>query len=298
MTHPGTLHSLLVTVLTLLSAHAIHAFPLNESINAANPTLKNNTEKSQTAECPETPHFVFPGRPHFARLAFMLTGGTSTYNYLLARSLNESHWIQTKDIFANGIIVNIEHNPLKYRLCVYTSQDSLMDISNILLNGRSKRQTERQWVNLLLGNFLLGNGPENIYLGSESQPAEMIKEATIVRKAVKEFIEAENTPEDSITTYYQKFWLQELLNTLTQPLSLRHFIGSAEIRIEYTNDSTLAVSLINITSITSADITTHLKKPKRWPKSIPRNSQIQPMSNTCQVIQLKIPIEEARRMIQ
>jgi hypothetical protein len=246
--------------------------------------------------CPVKPQFFLPWRPFMAKVAFVLTGGEKAYRKTQNANAARTLYLRTEElpeIYHNSLTYNV---PLKTKLCIYTSSDSIMDGSLHAVEGNRPRQTERAWVNYLLGSFLLGDGPENILFTEKTFPSQVIRRSHLMKKGLRNYFRINTERSDSIYVFRTRFWLDDVLLTLTHPLSLRHFIGSAEVRITQCSDSTITAVLINITSLTSADMATHLRKPEKWPRSIPKQFPVHPMSNTRQVFHTVFTLDEAKRV--
>jgi hypothetical protein len=248
-----------------------------------------NQARLDTLSCLYAPVYRWKARPLFARMAFHLSGGPAQYKRTVAHNPGNHRMIPVKTIFPETGKIHHQISPTKLRLCCYTHQDSIFNATEWSVSGKNRRQIEKNWVNYLLGNFFMGEGPENIYFPSDTEPALYLSEALIVKRAIKQYTHAPAKTTDSTWIYHGRFGVIDLISTIIRPLSIKHFTGSAEIRIYPFNDTMLMITVINITSLTSADYTTHLKGQSRWPVSIPRQFPGQPLSNTCQVYNIFVP---------
>ncbi len=282
---------LLAVSIQLSSVHsAVYELPDISNTIISDPS-NNSADQDQ---CAHHRSFILPGRPYLPRMAFLLTGGHSRYQET-ASKVDQSLTVHPLiDILPDQLPIHQLKMPDKVNFCVYTNEDSILCVSNCIMHQQSPKKTERGWINYLLGNFLMGDGPENIFFPHGSAPSSFMKNSLLVRKTLRQYFDQQPIPADSTWTAYPRFGLPELINTLRQPLSLRHFIGSAEIRINQRSDTTIQLTIINVTSITSSDITRHFRPERRWPASVPRSHQGQPLSNTCQVFQIILCNEEAR----
>jgi len=287
------LFRLIVCALLLMIGHTSsfsQVVPITHDVSAANHANDPvNQARLDTLSCLYAPAYRWKARPLFARMAFHLSGGYTQYERTVAHNPGNLRMIPVKTIFPETGQIRHQISPSKLKLCCYTNQDSIFNATEWSVSGRNRWQIEKNWVNYLLGNFFLGEGPENIYFPPDTEPALYLSKALIVKKAIKQYTLAPAKTTDSTWTYYSRFGIIDLISTIIRPLSIKHFTGSAEIRINPFNDSLLLVTVINITSLTSADYTTHLKHQSRWPGSIPRQHPGHPLSNTCQVYHILVP---------
>lgn len=244
---------------------------------------------SDSLSCPLVPSYKLKSRPWLARLAYHLSGGDKQFEKSMTTNANNLYMMPWNGEFQDHPVPIFMPSPEKLRLCVYTTQDSMVNGGDICITGKTRRQTEKRWVNFLLGCFFRGEGPENIYFPPESQPAQYLSDARIFRKALKAYYQQQLSKPDSVWNQTIRFNPVDLITTLPRPLSIPHFTGSASFIIQTLNDSMLLVTVVNFTSLTSADYSTHIKPPRKWPHSIPRTHTGQPMSNICQVYQILIP---------
>jgi hypothetical protein len=228
------------------------------------------------------------------RTAFLLSGGWDRYNETFA--LNASHGSYKPFAEAIPEIQTFPITPLQQRLNKNTCRDSVLVVSSLHLQGKNNRRREKELVNYLLGNFISGIGPENTLFKEDSEVCHFIRDARIIKTAFRNYLGKPSETNDSSFYCIAIFRLPDLIATLAHPLSVRHFVGSAEILISESNDSLLLVTVMNTTSITSADFTTHLKKQSRWPVSRQRCTSPGPLSNTSQVFQLRYTRDEMMKM--
>jgi len=226
----------------------------------------------------------------FTRTAFLLSGGWSRYQE--TASLNITAGEMKPFLPAVPEAAAFPISPLQARLGKTTCRDSIWIASSMILPGKNPRRKEKALVNYLLGNFLSGQGPENILFESKSEASGYIRNARILKTAIRNYLDDMAQGKDSIYYCDATFRIPELISTLGQPLSVRHCIGSAEIVISNSKDSLYFITMMNTTSITSADYTTHFTNPCRWPFSRSRCTTPGPLSNTCQVFQLTFTRDE------
>jgi hypothetical protein len=224
------------------------------------------------------------------RSAFLLSGGWKKFHQ--TTSLNNRQTTLQPFPLAVPHASAFTISPLQERLCKTTCRDSVLIASALVLPGKSRRHREKALINYFLGNFLTGQGPENTLFPASSEVSSWLCNAGILKTTLRQYLDNPCFYDDSLFHRTVKFQPVHLCNTLLQPLSLRHFVGSAEIVITMTADSLFEITILNTTSITSADFSTHLKKTSRWPASKQRCTSPGPLSNTCQVFHLLLTKDE------
>lgn len=230
-----------------------------------------------------------------ARLAFRMSGGDRRYKETISINTGKGELLPYSE--ALPLFHNHKESPNGLKHCKFTNQDSIMDASDLTVSGRNKRHTERGWVNYLLGNFIYGNYPENILFPVNGDVSSYLYNALTVKKALKTFFDHNrNTDQNQHFNHRSDFFIADLFATLPRPISVKHFVGSVDIIITPVDDSLISLTIFNITSITSADYSTHFKRQKKWPRSIPRQFTPQPYSNSGQVFQLLLTLPEAKKL--
>ncbi|MFO7723467.1 MAG: hypothetical protein R6V49_09640 [Bacteroidales bacterium] len=224
------------------------------------------------------------------RTAFLLSGGWNRYHETCALNINSGEMKAFHEAVPQSTAFRI--TPLQVNLSKTTCRDSVWVASALNLPGKTHRRKEKALVNLMLGHFLFGHGPENILFHSQSEASGYIRNARILKTAIRNYLDDRTQGTDSIHYCDATFRIPDLISTLGQPLSVRHCVGSAEIVISNSKDSLYFITVMNTTSITSADFSTHLKNPSRWPISRPRCASPGPLSNTSQVFLLVLTREE------
>lgn len=230
-----------------------------------------------------------------ARLAFRMSGGHKRYEETLSLNAGKGQLIPYSQ--ALPVFYDSKTSPDGVQHCKFTNHDSILDASDLTVTGKNARHVERGWVNYMLGNFIYGNCPENILFPVNGEVSCYLYNALTVKNALKlYFSNPQNSDQDQHFTHRSDFFIADLFATLPRPISVKHFVGSVDIIIAPIDDSLISLKIFNITSITSADYSTHFKRPKRWPKSMPRQFTPQPYSNSGQVFQLKMTVPEAKKL--
>lgn len=246
-------------------------------------------------DCQEHPRIqlkIFP-----TRVAFFLSGGNRKYQKTINLNCGSGEMKPFAEVLP--VFIDFKNRPDGVLHCKFTTQDSIFDASELQVSGKSSRQKEKAWVNFLLGNFLYGQGPENIIFPVNGEVSMGLKHSSVVKSALRKFQDSLFSLSDGQHLVHRsEFFIKDLILTLNQPLSIRHYVGSVDIILAPESDSTISLTIFNVTSVTSADYSTHYRRPSKWPKAIPRQKSPHPLSNTSQVYQLIINSSEIESSIR
>lgn len=180
----------------------------------------------------------------------------------------------------------------------YTSQDSILNTLPCTLPARSSKHLQRIWVNYLLGNFIFGEGPENILFPTGSEVGNSLRNSAILSKALRAYLDTLPTLPRHPFEFRSVFSTPEFMTVLHKPFSLQHFVGSADVQIQQISDSVFLMNVYNITSKTSADLYSSVFSSNLWLSSDPRQQIPQPFANISQVFQLTFSLEELEALAQ
>jgi len=292
----------LFAYLNLISLPQSPAQTTDDRADQANQKIRNPVRALSDHDLP-SPEFLtdsdsIPFRPGFRmaapKTAFRLTGGYRRY-YLNSPIISEClcNLPFTKDMIS-PFFLRVSAEAKLYMK--YTLSDSLSNTLNCNLKARSDRHLQRQWVNYLLGNFILGTGPENVLFPPETSASQAIKKSRLMRKTLREYMAGRKDTLFDPYPFRAHFGPVETILMTLHPTGIEHFTGSFEGAIQKTSDSTWRMTVINITSVTSGDLYSAFIKPSSWLKSFPRSKAPHPYGNIMQVFQLNFNEHELRKL--
>jgi RHS repeat-associated protein len=121
--------------------------------------------------------------------------------------------------------------------------------------------------NWMLGNFILGQGPETYEFGEKNKLSIAAFETKIFSDALAKYKEA-GMPEYFHTKSGYGFLNQAggLIKDKSV-FTLENFIGSADVFFKKVSANEIRIQIINVTSLTSADYSKHIPGHGAWPKS-------------------------------
>lgn len=242
---------------------------------------------------PDTP-FKAGFRMAAPKTAFILTGGYKQYRRnapIIQDCLCNQHL--STDLLS-PLSVNTSAEAMQF--LKYTLSDSISNTLTCNLKARSNRHLQRQWVNYLLGNFILGTGPENMLFPPETTASQAIKKSRLMRKTLKAYLTDRKDTLYDPYSFRAHFGPVETILITAHPTGIEHFTGSFEGAIVRTSDSTWRMTVVNVTSVTSADLYSAFLKPSFWMRSFPRSSAPHPYGNIMQVHQLIFTAPELRKL--
>lgn len=132
-----------------------------------------------------------------------------------------------------------------------------------------------EYANFILGCLIYGVGPENIAFPTDGTVSNTLKNAGIVKDALDLFYKKNKGKTEKLLTFsdeisgttFNNNFRSIFANGIFHPET---FIGSANVRIEQLDKSTLKVTVFNISSLTSGDLEKHLPILNEYPMSIIR----------------------------
>jgi RHS repeat-associated protein len=124
-------------------------------------------------------------------------------------------------------------------------------------------------VNLLLGSFLHGTGPENIIFPTDGIGSNFLRDSPQVKDALTAYVNKGTMSGKAATP----FVLSSLWNLFTGGYKLSDFIGSVDYKIQDEGDEVL-LTLTNVTSLTSGTFGKEIDPTsKTWPRGIVKGTQ-------------------------
>jgi len=190
--------------------------------------------------------------------------------------------------------------------------DTKFDISekyNIWVNNSGvfyaddyRNYDTKDFTNFLLGSLINGVGPENIAFPVNGTISNLLKNSGIVNDAMDSWYALNKMTPGLLFSLSSEFKgdihsLPSLLNNgFTHPET---FLGSASITIRPINSEEVMVSVFNITSLTSGDLSKHFPWNK-YPTSVvrdpslPEGSTKNKYGNISQLYQFTLPIDFSR----
>lgn len=142
-------------------------------------------------------------------------------------------------------------------------------------------------VNLLLGNYIKGVGPQNYIFPVNGEVSKSLLGSRILGDAFSAWQSGGSKDNFEKKIAFGGSRQAELISQ-GKVLSLENFVGSANVTINKTSANEIIVRIYNVTSITSGDIAKHLPGGTWMPSVVadPSNSGAQPYSNILQIYQL------------
>lgn len=281
---------------TSLSQNSAPRYEKANQTSARSASIRNDHDlpASIFLQDPDTIPFRAGFRMAAPKTAFRLTGGLKQYRRNSAI---------ISDCLCNLSLAGEVLEPMSVKTTSettiylrYTKSDSIANTLNCKLKARSNRHLQRQWVNYLLGNFMLGTGPENVLFPPETTASQAIKKSRLMRKTLKAYLADRKDTLYDPYAFRAHFGPVETILITAHPTGIEHFTGSFEGAIVRTSDSTWHMTVVNITSVTSADLYSAFFKPSSWMKSFPRSSIPHPYGNIMQVYQLSFTATELRKL--
>jgi len=142
-------------------------------------------------------------------------------------------------------------------------------------------------VNLLLGNYIKGVGPQNYIFPVNGEISKGLLGSRILGDAFSAWQSGGSKDNFEKKIEFSGSRQGELI-AQGKVLSLENFVGSANVTINKTSANEIIVRIYNVTSITSGDISKHLPGGTWMPSVVadPSNGGAQPYSNILQIYQL------------
>ena len=149
------------------------------------------------------------------------------------------------------------------------------------------RASETGIVNLLLGNYIKGTGPQNYIFPVNGSVSKSLVDSRILGDAFSAW--RKGGSKDNFEKKIE-FSGNRQLELISQGkiISLENFVGSANVTINRITANEIIVRIYNVTSITSGDISKHFPGGIWMPSVVadPNNGGAQPYSNILQIYQL------------
>jgi len=174
----------------------------------------------------------------------------------------------------------------------YTNTSSALNVKPTIT------ATDKGWINLMMGHFIKGTGPENWVFPVNGSVSEKMRDAYIINNALSDwynwhYLLGRSDNEFHMKSSYDLMGQIDDLGSHFSPFSISNFVGSADVYIKKVDSKTLLVRVENVTSVTSGDFAKHLPW-NSWPKSLVRNPNTtnpQPYTNISQTFQLTYDIQ-------
>jgi RHS repeat-associated protein len=232
-------------------------------------------------------HTVEPG----TRKPYNLSGGEDVFN-----KQPNLDAIGTNTMVEPGVI----HDLLAEKSESATTFHEYTNTNTAFIISPNAKGTDAGWINLMLGNYMWGQGYENWVFPENGSVTPEMKNSNIVAKALMSLGGSSNF--HSKMEYTADDQAENLFRYKT-PLSMENFVGSADTYLKVNNDRTISVSVFNVTSITSGDLLKHLPMFS-WPVSVVRDKPgysadrgLTPWSNTSQTFNFTLNQNEAAQLI-
>jgi RHS repeat-associated protein len=198
-----------------------------------------------------------------AQFAFVQSGGEATF-----KKQNSWYTLGTNVVLPRHVTPDNMVNTNKTPSALIHNEriSNLRDQFHVSPNVRG---SERGLVNLLLGSFLHGTGPENIIFPTNGFGSNFLRDSPQVKEALTAFVNQGTTSGKAATPSVRK----SLGNLVTTGFTLADFIGSVDYKIQYEGDDVL-LTLTNVTSLTSGTFGKEIDPTsKTWPRGIVRGTQ-------------------------
>jgi RHS repeat-associated protein len=232
-------------------------------------------------------HNVEPG----TRKPYNSSGGENTFN--MQPSLDA---VGINKMVPPGVVHDLlaegSQSALQFR--EYTNTNTAFFISP------NAKGSDGAWINLMLGNYMWGEGYENWVFPEGSTMTSSVKNSNVVAKAL---INMGNSSSYSSKIEFTPIDQGESLFRNKSFLTAENFVGSANTYLHVNSDKSISVTVFNVTSITSGDIVKHLPFMS-WPVSIVRDKPgcasdrgLTPWSNISQTFNFTLNQNEAAQLI-
>jgi RHS repeat-associated protein len=225
--------------------------------------------------------------------------GTSTIDLIYWWSGGDAAFYSQPSISTSGYTITNCKN------CVMQPSPFLKDPYNRYVNTDSaffandKEITPENVVNILLGNLIKGTGPENyVFPKNGAISSEMAKSEIFLnafRKWSNSNIDAIATYSSNLTEYneFEKFSWKEQINCGIKNMgitNIENLVGGAQVTIKPIDANTIDVTIFNVTSITSGDLTKHVTTIPESKVRNPKDSSPQPYTNISQTFSFTIQL--------
>ena len=194
--------------------------------------------------------------------------------------------------------------------CLIQGQGASKDKHNRYVNNNNAFQvngriTPDNFVNILMGHFVNGTGPENYIFPLDGAVSNEMRNSAIFSNTFDKFL---NENLDAIASSGNLkghssgsgFGVSEQLSSAFRNagiLNVENFVGSAKVTIKPINNDEVLVTIFNVTSLTSGDYYKHFSADS-YPNSIVRNpsrSTQEAQSNISQTFSFTVQITSAMR---
>ncbi|NUY82715.1 hypothetical protein HUK80_17565 [Flavobacterium sp. MAH-1] len=174
---------------------------------------------------------------------YVLTGGDELYQQNKELLDVENRVSNTDESIFFG---NNRNDPMQR----YVNTDNIYIMSNTTEN---KIKDENAMVNILLGNFIWGEGPENIVFPKNGKFSGLMKNSIAVGESLIKW----DRKGQSDGIFAWSMGARNEINTDIKSgfLSLEHFMGSVSVRIGKVDSDNILVEIFNVTSFTSGNLT-------------------------------------------
>jgi hypothetical protein len=225
---------------------------------------------------------------------------------IYSRSGGEEAFKNQENINSLGTEENSEFSPArnnkndKYKRYVNTENQFLANEGGI---------TPENFVNILLGHFIHGTGPENYVFPLNGAISKEMEQSEIFKLAKHDWVMKNKEAIASGAKYGLKPWqgggsfnlfaqLSEFISEGSLiPLTVENFVGSAHIKITPLDNRIVEVTIFNVTSLTSGDLKKHLPW-RQFPESRVEDlnkPKPQPYRNISQTFQFTFNITTSMR---
>jgi hypothetical protein len=244
---------------------------------------------------PYPPSSFTPGLRMLApKTAFLLSGGMKNYNKTTAFA-NQCMVISALDSALSSQL-KMRNHPEVDLFHKFTKTDQIAFASSCSFPSRSERHLQRLWVNYLLGNFITGKSHENLCFDAGSPLSNALKKSQLVKKTLILYLGSHNDSLQPSFFYRAHFGPKETIGVISHPVGIEHFIGSFDCSVTRISDTCWQMIIVNITSVTSADLWSAFAKPSSWLTSFPRSKSPHPYGNTMQIFIINLTAEEMKEI--
>jgi len=172
--------------------------------------------------------------------------------------------------------------------------------SQFLLSNEQSFSSEKDLVNTLLGDFVWGNGPENIVFPHNGKYSKSLSSSIMVGETLAAWNNAGRSKSDFNWAMDPRGEVNVEANSGF--ISLEHFIGSAALKVTTQKDNSVLVEIFNVTSLKSGDIMKDLipflyKPLESTKRNGSNNSQVE-YSNQSQYFSFTLTQNEATKIIK
>jgi RHS repeat-associated protein len=172
--------------------------------------------------------------------------------------------------------------------------------NQFVVTDESKINTEKDFVNFMLGNFAYGMGPENYFFPETSKFSQGLKTSNMVGEVLVHWSNQGKSDD------FSEAWSMDArgqVNVFARNgniINVENFLGTAHVNIRKVNSKEIEITIFNVTSITSGDLSKHLPGGE-YIESRVRPTSLDyrvPYSNISQTFKIRMSTAEAGKLIK